>query len=80
MPGVSLKLAFKEKSKDQSFFLFNKRHKDLDKTFRENNVGGPALIFDRYQEVGEFHNIFIIVHLIFILWSNCIISKRNMLK
>ena len=37
---------------NQCFFLFNKKNKDLVNLFLGNNVGGPAHIFDRWQEVG----------------------------
>ena len=58
MPGVSLRLAFREMDQQQSFFLFNKRHSDLVDLFMSNNVGGPAIIFDRWQEVGkEFESV-----------------------
>ena len=53
MPGVSLRLAFGEMDQQQSFHLFNKRHSDLVDLFLSNNVGGPAIIFDRWQEVGQ---------------------------
>ncbi len=56
MPGVSLRLAFQEMDQQQSFFLFNKKHSDLVELFLNNNVGGPAIIFDRWQEVGECLN------------------------
>ena len=46
------KLAFKTLECDEVFYLFNKRNKDLVDLFRNNNVGGPSIIFDRYQEVG----------------------------
>ena len=52
MPGVSLRLAFRTIEKEHTFFLFNKAHKDLVQTFLDNLVGGPAFIFDRYQEKG----------------------------
>ncbi|KAL5252197.1 hypothetical protein ACHWQZ_G015102 [Mnemiopsis leidyi] len=55
VPGVSLRLAFREMDQQQSFHLFNKRHSDLVDLFQgqKNNVGGPAIIFDRWQEVGK---------------------------
>ncbi|KAL5262388.1 hypothetical protein ACHWQZ_G007942 [Mnemiopsis leidyi] len=53
VPGVSLRLAFREMDQQQSFYLFNKRHSDLVDLFLSNNVGGPAIIFDRWQEVGK---------------------------
>ena len=50
VPGVSLRLAFKGVS--DNFHLFSKRHSDLVKLFLSQNVGGPALIFDRFQQAG----------------------------
>ena len=50
VPGISLRLAFKGVT--DNFHLFSKRHSDLVKLFLAQNVGGPALIFDRYQEAG----------------------------
>ena len=50
VPGVSLRLAFKDVA--ENFYLFSKRHRDLVTLFLSQNVGGPALIFDRYQEAG----------------------------
>ena len=53
VPGVAQRLAFKSLKFEDTFFLFNKRHKDLVDLFLMNNTGGPALIFDRYQEKDE---------------------------
>ena len=50
VPGISLRLAFK--GVKDNFHLFSKRHCDLVELFLSQNVGGPALIFDRYQEAG----------------------------
>ena len=50
---MAQKLAFGTLETGDTFFLFNKRHKDLVKLFLSNNVGGPAIIFDRFQEAGE---------------------------
>lgn len=50
VPGISIRLAFKGVT--DNFHLFSKRHSDLVKLFLAQNVGGPALIFDRFQEVG----------------------------
>ena len=47
-----MRLAFGMTQKDHNFYLFNKAHKDLVHLFLRNNVGGPAIIFDRYQEKG----------------------------
>ena len=54
------KLAFKTLARDEVFYLFNKRNKDLVELFRSNNVGGPSIIFDRYQEVGKKNKITLI--------------------
>jgi len=51
-PGIAERIAFRTLEKDETFFLFNKKNKDLVKLFRDNLVGGPALIFDRHQEAG----------------------------
>ena len=37
----------------ENFYLFSKRHRDLVTLFLSQNVGGPALIFDRFQEAGS---------------------------
>ena len=52
-PGIAERLAFKSLDDDVSFSLFNNKHKDLVKLFLDNNVGGPALIFDRWQQQGN---------------------------
>lgn len=52
-PGIAERIAFQTLKKDETFFLFNKKNKDLVKLFRNNLVGGPAIIFDRFQETGE---------------------------
>ncbi len=55
MPGIAEKLAFKDLNRQEEIFvLFNNKHKDLVKLFLDNNVGGPAIIFDRYAEKGIF--------------------------
>ena len=53
VPGVAQKLAFSTLERGDTFFLFNKRHKDLVHLFLSNNVGGPAIVFNRFQEAGE---------------------------
>ena len=50
VPGIAERLAFKTLKEDEFFYLFGGKHKDLVKLFRSNLVGGPSLIFDRYQE------------------------------
>ena len=52
MPGISQRLAFNKVPENDVFFLFNKKNKDLVQLFLKNNVGGPAIIFDRFQEAG----------------------------
>ena len=53
VPGIAERLAFKSLKSDEVFFLFNRQNKDLVHLFRDHLVGGPAIIFDRYQEVGQ---------------------------
>jgi len=52
VPGIAERLAFKTLKDDENFFLFNKANKDLVTLFRQNFVGGPAIIFDRFQAAG----------------------------
>ena len=47
------RLAFNMMRHDEFFYLFNKKHKDLVDLFYKNNVGGPAIVFDRWQEKGK---------------------------
>lgn len=61
---MAQRLAFGTLNRQDTFHLFNKRHKDLVKLFLDNNVGGPAIIFDRFQEAGKPINI-----LIGLVWS-----------
>ena len=49
-PGIAERIAFQTLKEDETFFLFNKKNKDLVKLFRDNLVGGPAIIFDRFQK------------------------------
>ena len=54
VPGIAERIAFKGlNGRDEVFHLFNYKNKDLVKLFLSNNVGGPAIIFDRYQEAGN---------------------------
>ena len=53
MPGIAERLAFKTLKPDEKFYLFNRKNSDLVALFRDNNVGGPAIIFDRHQEAGR---------------------------
>ena len=54
MPGISQRLAFQQVPENDVFYLFNKKNKDLVQLFLKNNVGGPAIIFDRFQEAGNY--------------------------
>ena len=56
VPGIAERLAFKSLKEDETFHLFNKSNSDLVKLFRDNLVGGPAIIFDRHQEAGTQPN------------------------
>lgn len=40
VPGVSLRLAFSQTDREDTFFLFNKRNQDLVSLFLDNNCGG----------------------------------------
>ena len=53
VPGVAQRLAFGTLKRRDAFHLFNPKNKDLVPLFLGNNVGGPAIIFCRYQEAGE---------------------------
>ena len=52
LPGVARKLLF-DSSKSVVFSLFDELNKDLYKTVKANMVGGPAIIFSRYEKAGE---------------------------
>ncbi|KAJ8020607.1 hypothetical protein HOLleu_40243 [Holothuria leucospilota] len=49
VPGLTMKYLF-QKAKGEPFALFDEKNKDLYYTFRSNLVGGPSIIFHRYQE------------------------------
>ena len=54
VPGIAQRLGFANvTSPTDKFFLFNKRHADLVTLFRNNNTGGPSLIFNRFSEAGS---------------------------
>jgi hypothetical protein len=52
LPGVARKLLF-DSAKSVAFSLFDELNKDLYKTMKANIVGGPAIIFSRYEKAGE---------------------------
>ncbi|KAJ8030844.1 hypothetical protein HOLleu_27376 [Holothuria leucospilota] len=49
VPGLTLRYLFKDIKKDV-FCLFPKNDRDLYHLFKDNIVGGPSIIFHRYQE------------------------------
>ena len=53
VPGVAQRLSFGTLERQDALHLFNSKNKDLPHLFWGNNVGGPAIIFDRFQEAGE---------------------------
>ena len=53
VPGIAEKLAFKDLKRDEVFFCFNRKNSDLVDLFHDNNVGGPAIIYNRYMEAGS---------------------------
>lgn len=53
VPGIAERIAFGTLKPDEYFMIFNKKNADLVDLFRRNNVGGPAIIFDRHQEAGN---------------------------
>ena len=54
VPGLTLRYLFKTlPSKDVYFSLFSDDQADLHSLLRDNLVGGPSIIFDRYHEKGK---------------------------
>ena len=52
VPGLTMKYLFKT-SPEAKFALFNEKNKDLHRTFKDNLVGGPSIVFHRYHEAGK---------------------------
>ncbi|KAJ8048029.1 hypothetical protein HOLleu_00186 [Holothuria leucospilota] len=52
VPGLTMKYLF-QAAEDEPCALFDEKNKDLYYTFRANLVGGPSIIFHRYQEKGK---------------------------
>ena len=52
LPGLTQRYLFKNLDSNDYFVGFGREHKHLYKTLRENIVGGPSIIFHRYQERG----------------------------
>ena len=48
VPGLCLKHLFS--TPETNFTLFNQHHADLHQLIKDNNVGGPSIIFHQYHE------------------------------
>ena len=54
LPGVAMKVCFNSVTDPEAeFHLFNKKNKDIYQLFKQNMVGGPSIIFNRYHEAGK---------------------------
>ena len=53
VPGLTLKYLFSYLSPQSYFSLFDKANSDLYHLIRDNNTGGPSIIFHRYHEAGK---------------------------
>ena len=52
VPGLTLRYLFKTIPPDVHFTLFSKHMKDIHTLLRQQLVGGPSIIFNRYKEKG----------------------------
>ena len=52
VPGLTLRYLFKTIPSDVYFTLFSKHTKDIHTLIRQQLVGGPSIIFNRYKEKG----------------------------
>ena len=52
VPGLTMKYLFSNVP-NVHFSLFNEKDKDLYYTMKDNNVGGPSIIFNRYHETDK---------------------------
>ncbi|CAB4021097.1 Zinc finger and SCAN domain-containing 22, partial [Paramuricea clavata] len=52
VPGLTMKYLFSN-IPDTYFSLFSDKDKDMYYTMKDNNVGGPSIIFNRYHEEGK---------------------------
>ena len=51
IPGVAMRVCFNSITDPAAeFHLFNPKNKYIDNLFKENIVGGPSIIFNRYHE------------------------------
>ena len=53
VPGLTLKYLFSYLSPQTYFSLFDKANCDLYYLIKNNNMGGPSIIFHRYHETGK---------------------------
>ena len=53
VPGLTMKYLFGGLEEGVTFSLFEEKDKDLYYDMKNNIVGGPSIIFNRYQEVGK---------------------------
>ena len=54
IPGVAMRVCFNSITDPAAeFHLFNCKNKDIYQLFKENIVGGPSIIFNRYHESGK---------------------------
>ena len=53
VPGLTMKYLFNFLDEQTYFSLFNEKNKDLYNLFKDNNTGGPSIIFHRYHEAGK---------------------------
>ena len=54
LPGVAMRVCFNSITDPTAeFHLFNEKNKDIYQLFKQNIVGGPSIIFNRYDEAGK---------------------------
>ena len=53
VPGLTLKYLFSFLDEQTYFSLFDKTNSDLYHLIKDNNTGGPSIIFHRYHEAGK---------------------------
>ena len=54
LPGVAMRVCFNSITDPTTeFHLFNSKNKEIYQLFKENIVGGPSIIFNRYHEAGK---------------------------
>ena len=53
VPGLTLKYLFSYLSPQTYFSLFDQANSDLYHLIKDNNTGGPSIVFHRYHEAGK---------------------------